>query len=77
VSVVSRFDVVALLVIGIGASAVATMLFTQAFAYGNPTTPLLLQKLQPIIAILGAYVLLSGSWCSARCRTPRPSSEAS
>ena len=52
-------DVVALLVIGIGASAVATMLFTQAFSYGNPTTPLLLQKLQPIIAILGAYVLLS------------------
>ena len=52
-------DVVALLLVGVGASAVATMLFTQAFTYGDPTTPLLLQKLQPVIAILGAYVLLS------------------
>jgi drug/metabolite transporter (DMT)-like permease len=51
-------DVVALLLVGVGASAVATMLFTEAFSYGDPTTPLLLQKLQPVIAILGAYVLL-------------------
>jgi drug/metabolite transporter (DMT)-like permease len=51
-------DVIALLIIGIGASAVATMLFTEAFSYGDPTTPLLLQKLQPVIAVLGAYVLL-------------------
>lgn len=52
-------DIVALLLIGVGASAVATMLFTEAFSYGNPTTPLLLQKLQPLVAILGAYWLLS------------------
>lgn len=51
-------DIVALLLVGIGASAVATMLFTEAFSYGNPTTPLLLQKLQPVIAIAGAYLLL-------------------
>jgi drug/metabolite transporter (DMT)-like permease len=52
------WDVFALLVVGVGASAVATMLFTEAFSYGDPTTPLLLQKLQPVIAILGAYLLL-------------------
>lgn len=51
-------DVISLLLIGVGASALATMLFTEAFTYGNPTTPLLLQKLQPVIAILGAYILL-------------------
>jgi drug/metabolite transporter (DMT)-like permease len=52
------WDVAALLVVGVGASAVATMMFTEAFSYGDPTTPLLLQKLQPVIAILGAYLLL-------------------
>lgn len=51
-------DVWALVLVGVGASALATMLFTEAFSYGNPTTPLVLQKLQPVIAILGAYVLL-------------------
>lgn len=51
-------DIVALLFVGVGASAVATMLFTEAFSYGNPTTPLLLQKLQPVIAIAGAFLLL-------------------
>ena len=55
----NRRDIIALLLIGVGASAVATMLFTQAFTYGDPTTPLLLQKLQPLVAILGAYLLLS------------------
>lgn len=51
-------DVVALLFVGAGASAVATILFTQAFTYGDPTTPLLIQKTQPVIAVLGAYLLL-------------------
>ena len=51
-------DLAAILFVGAGASAVATILFTQAFTYGDPTTPLLLQKLQPVIAVLGAYVLL-------------------
>ncbi len=49
---------VAIVLIGGGASAVATTLFTLAFTYGDPTTPLLLQKLQPVIAVLGAALLL-------------------
>lgn len=51
-------DMSALLFVGAGASAVATILFTQAFTYGDPTTPLLIQKIQPVIALLGAYLLL-------------------
>ena len=51
-------DLAAILFVGAGASAVATILFTQAFTYGDPTTPLLIQKLQPVIAVLGAYLLL-------------------
>lgn len=42
---------------GIG-SAVGTLAFTQAFHYLNPTVVILLQKLQPIVAILLAYLLL-------------------
>lgn len=48
----------AVILIGVGASAVATTLFTAAFTYGDPTTPLLLQKLQPIVAVVAAAVLL-------------------
>lgn len=51
-------DLLALLFVGAGASAVATILFTEAFTYGDPTTVLLLQKVQPVIAVLGAYLLL-------------------
>jgi drug/metabolite transporter, DME family len=54
----SSGDLACLLLIGVGASAVATGLFTMAFRYGEPTTPLLLQKLQPFVAILGARLLL-------------------
>lgn len=53
-----RIDWIAALVIGAGSSAVATILFTSAFRYGDPTTPLLLQKLQPLVAVLGARLLL-------------------
>jgi drug/metabolite transporter (DMT)-like permease len=49
---------VALIVIGAGASAVATVLFTEAFAYGDPVTPLVLQKLQPLIAVVAAALLI-------------------
>ena len=52
-------DVAAILFVGIGASAVATILFTQAFTYGDPTTPLLIQKLQPVVVIVLAYLILS------------------
>jgi drug/metabolite transporter, DME family len=48
----------ALVIIGVGASAVATALFTQAFTYGDPVTPLVLQKLQPVVAIVAAAALL-------------------
>ena len=51
-------DWLSLLIIGAGASALATVLFTQAFVYGDPNTPLLLQKLQPLFAIGGATLLL-------------------
>jgi drug/metabolite transporter, DME family len=54
----SRGDWLAVVFVGVGASAVATILFTQAFTYGNPTTPLLLQKLQPLFAVAGAATLL-------------------
>lgn len=52
-------DWVAVGVIGAGASALATVMFTAAFRFGDPTTPLLLQKVQPLIAI-GAAALLLG-----------------
>lgn len=44
--------------IGFGGSALATVLFTQSFHYLNPTVAILLQKLQPLIAILLAYFVL-------------------
>lgn len=49
---------VAVMVIGAGSSALATTLFTAAFALGDPITPQALQKLQPLIAIMLAAVLL-------------------
>src|SRR5215218_6223778 len=49
---------VALLIIGWGASALATLLFTTAFAVGNPTVVILLQKTQPLFAIALAAILL-------------------
>lgn len=51
-------DWVALVLIGAGASAVATVLFTQSFTYGHFTTTLLLQKLQPLVVLVGAWWLL-------------------
>lgn len=49
---------VAVLVIGAGSSALATVLFTMAFRVGDPITPQVLQKLQPLIAVALAAVLL-------------------
>lgn len=51
-------DVIALFLVGMGSSALATVLFTRAFIYGSPTTPLLLQKMQPLFAVMGARMLL-------------------
>lgn len=44
--------------IGFGGSALATVLFTQSFHYVNPSVSILLQKVQPIIAILLAVLVL-------------------
>jgi drug/metabolite transporter (DMT)-like permease len=50
--------IVAAIVIGAGASAVATILFTQAFVYGDPVTPVVLQKVQPLVAVIAARLIL-------------------
>jgi drug/metabolite transporter (DMT)-like permease len=49
---------VAVVIIGVGSSALATALFTAAFAIGDPVTPLVLQKFQPVFAIAAAALLL-------------------
>ena len=51
-------DWAALLVLGCGSSALATLLFTMAFTYGRPDTPVLLQQVQPLFAVAGARLLL-------------------
>ncbi|TXR53617.1 DMT family transporter [Reinekea thalattae] len=53
-----RKDLFALVVIGGFGSAIGTLTFTQAFSYMNPTLVILLQKLQPVVAIsLSAWLL--------------------
>jgi len=49
---------ISVLVIGAGSSALATTLFTAAFRAGDPITPQVLQKLQPLIAVALATVIL-------------------
>ena len=53
-----RRDWLSVVLIGAGASATATMLFTASFQYDDPNAPLLLQKLQPLVAVLGARLIL-------------------
>src|SRR6266511_3688862 len=50
--------VAAAIAIGAGASAVATILFTEAFVQGDPVTPVVIQKVQPVVAVLGARLVL-------------------
>jgi len=50
--------VLAGIAVGAGASAVATILFTQAFVHGDPITPVVLQKVQPLVAVVGARLIL-------------------
>jgi drug/metabolite transporter, DME family len=45
-------------IIGAGSSAVATLLFTEAFLSGDYVTPVVLQKVQPVVAVIGASVIL-------------------
>jgi len=48
----------AVLGIGVGGSALATVMFTAAFSYVGPSVAILLQKIQPLIAIVLAVSLL-------------------
>jgi drug/metabolite transporter (DMT)-like permease len=50
--------VVAAVAIGAGASAVATILFTEALFHGDFITPVVIQKVQPLVAIAGAALVL-------------------
>lgn len=51
-------DMVSFLIVGGLGSALATVCFTQAFAYLNPSLVILLQKFQPVIAITLAAMVL-------------------
>lgn len=50
---------IALLCIGVGGSAIASLLFTSAFAYTNPSVALVLQKIQPFLVIILSCTFLS------------------
>jgi drug/metabolite transporter (DMT)-like permease len=53
-----RRYVAAGIAIGAGASAIATILFTEALFHGDFITVVVLQKAQPLIAVLGAWLVL-------------------
>jgi DME family drug/metabolite transporter len=48
----------AAVVIGAGSSAVATILFTDALFHSDFVTPVVLQKVQPLVAVVGAAIVL-------------------
>ena len=54
----SKKDWLAVIFIGFGGSALATVFFTQSFHYVNPSVSILLQKIQPLVAILMAVFIL-------------------
>ncbi|MFZ6036103.1 MAG: DMT family transporter [Patescibacteria group bacterium] len=54
----NRKDWMAILCIGVGGSALATLFFTQSFLYVSPSVSILLQKVQPLLAISLAALLL-------------------
>jgi drug/metabolite transporter (DMT)-like permease len=54
----NRRQWMAIIAIGVGASALATVFFTRSFGYGHFIETLLLQKTQPLIAILLARLWL-------------------
>lgn len=54
----TRREWVAVLFIAIGGSALASVAFTQSFHYVNPSVSILLQKIQPLIAISLAWFFL-------------------
>jgi drug/metabolite transporter (DMT)-like permease len=54
----TRRDWAAVCFIAIGGSALGSIAFTESFHYVNPSVAILLQKVQPIVAILLAATLL-------------------
>jgi drug/metabolite transporter (DMT)-like permease len=46
------------ILVGAGASAIATILFTKALFHGDFITVVVLQKAQPLIAVIGAWLVL-------------------
>jgi drug/metabolite transporter, DME family len=54
----SKREWLAILAIAIGGSALASLAFTQSFKYVNPSVAILLQKVQPLIAISLAALFL-------------------
>ena len=50
--------VVAGIFVGAGASAIATILFTEALFHGDFITVVVLQKVQPLVAVIGAWLVL-------------------
>src|SRR3954453_23178712 len=50
--------IAAAIAVGAGASAIATILFTEALFHGDFITPVVIQKVQPLVAVLGAAVVL-------------------
>lgn len=58
---VRRADLFSFMVIGGLGSCLGTLTFTQAFSYLNPSLVILLQKLQPVVAIIGARFILKES----------------
>src|SRR3989344_6148019 len=54
----SRKEWLAVVFIAFGGSALATVFFTQSFRYINPSVAILLQKVQPLIAIFLASIFL-------------------
>lgn len=51
-------DMFSFLIIGGVGSAIATVAFTESFQYLNPSLVILLQKLQPVVAIILASIVL-------------------
>jgi drug/metabolite transporter (DMT)-like permease len=50
--------ILAAVAIGAGASALATILFTEALFHGDFITPVVIQKVQPLVAVAGAALIL-------------------
>lgn len=53
--------------IGVFCSAIATVLFTAAFAFGNPSVVILLQKLQPVFVLVFAVLFLKETITLLKC----------